>query len=161
MFYKPAIQSIDSADSGPCITWWLLTVTLLCVVDSAINSDLSPSFIAANQLSHFTSHKMIWNVQLQRTLNDVSMPGSGVLPSLCNTAVGLLQFKGTQVIPTCPFAQTPCQDSNSGLGCQHVLCISRWQIITVAPLWLGLVFALMTQWVPFYTRCCSKAANSH
>lgn len=58
MLYKAGIQTIylHSADSGPCITWWFLTVTLLCVVDNVINSDLSPSFIAANKLSHLSFH---------------------------------------------------------------------------------------------------------
>lgn len=58
---------------------------------------------------------MIWELQLQQTLNDVSMPGSGLLPSLFNAAAGLLQLKETQVIPTCSLAQKPCQTSNSGL----------------------------------------------
>lgn len=53
---------------------------------------------------------MIWKVQLQQTLNDVSMPGSGLLPSLFNTAAGLLQMKETQVNPTCPFSSEALSD---------------------------------------------------
>lgn len=52
--------------------------------------------------------------------NYVFMPGSGLLPSLFNTAAGLLQLNETQVISTCPVLRSlagPSFDCNVYIRC--------------------------------------------